>query len=1035
MDGADDNTSELILSTEDCAKEMEESTEQEMRTEDAEQCRSVSDENNDDAMSVQSSSSSSSSSSGSSSSDTEREEDGESSDEGDTCTLPVHHEQQIKPAESDMHLDREPSPPSMSVPSAESSPALSESSHSPVDEAPPCALEDVCLEDEAEPAPDTEQTAAEGIPDECTAEQPESPAEQAASDSAGEQESATEQESLPEQESPTEPTSPAEPLGEETTTDKIEDNTNSLTREEKEPQSPVEAASNSDQVMASPDNGDSLEKTCDSPNPPRKGDVNVISDNNSQKETTDSQEVDMPYVIPSSESNEITEERQPRSVVSDEQDAAVKNIPQYSSECNNQTNSDYQLKNNPLLNNNGNGECLTESDMQESLEAARNLEQALVNDMEKDLEQTEKLDTVPQCDVSVENNKDSESVTKDQPFVQSNEMPEVEGSQPVLSDTSSIFNTPKLTPPKDDLPLERNNINQGGSNTLNTPSNISGSEKFHTIDIDVTQLGLESPTSMGSSEMNNSSVETTPSQTFSDCAQAQNNFCGSNVNSSPGNYMETVNSSTSNPMASPVGSQITSPAGNSQANFNLNNAPPPTGHSGFSLSNQISSPSNQTGNFTLQPIPDPSSTPTQNFSITNASPPVATSQNFNLSANQSPSNATQNFSVPANPSPSNQSGANFSMPNANPSPVAKSNSNFNMPNMSPGTNYTNLPTPSPTNSNGSFSMAASSPNANPQNFVVPQNPTQHSLHPGPQPQQATPVPQVPQHHTAQQAPQVPQVPQHQTQHQQQIPHSATNLQPNLQPGMNNSAIISHSYPLIPVMTSTSTHRLSHCVGQNSCAVGTLGTVPRLPVGYPQQNSSCSLAKLQQLTNGIPGMELLPDNTMTPPPTLTPPPMNPMTPPPSIQRNNMTPPVPNMQSQIPPPPSNHYKQYPRRQSSGMQKNPNVTVNPNMTFTPNVTIQPGTNMIGYNMMNLNAYRMPQQVLNTSYIPNASFIQQPQMNMMGMNMMNMHPQPPNFQQQVPPAQSNNPVYTTYGYINSSMPPQAFNMNVANMNGVMRR
>ena len=87
-----------------------------------------------------------------------------------------------------------------------------------------------------------------------------------------------------------------------------------------------------------------------------------------------------------------------------------------------------------------------------------------------------------------------------------------------------------------------------------------------------------------------------------------------------------------------------------------------------------------------------------------------------------------------------------------------------------------------------------------------------------------------------------------------------------------------------------------------------------------------------------------------------------------------------------------------------------------------------------MNLtNWNRGPQQMLNTGYIPNPSFsIQQPQMNMMGMNMMNMHPQAPNFQQQMPSAQSNN-VYTTYGYNLSGMVPQ---YNLTNMNGhVMRR
>ena len=199
------------------------------------------------------------------------------------------------------------------------------------------------------------------------------------------------------------------------------------------------------------------------------------------------------------------------------------------------------------------------------------------------------------------------------------------------------------------------------------------------------------------------------------------------------------------------------------------------------------------------------------------------------------------------------------------------------------------------------------------------------------------------------------------------------------------------------------------------------------------------------------MELMPESTMTPPPNLTPPPMNPMTPPPSMQRDmshNRTPPIPpNLQSQgAMSVAANHYKQYTQRVGSGtgcsasaasLQKSPNVTVNPNMTFTPNVAIQPGTNVItGYNMMNLNWNRVPQQVLNTGYITNPGFsIQQPQMNMMGMNVMNMHPQAPNFQQQMPAAAQSNNVYTTYGgYSLSGMASQAYNLT--NMNGhVMRR
>ncbi|CAH1795542.1 unnamed protein product, partial [Owenia fusiformis] len=194
--------------------------------------------------------------------------------------------------------------------------------------------------------------------------------------------------------------------------------------------------------------------------------------------------------------------------------------------------------------------------------------------------------------------------------------------------------------------------------------------------------------------------------------------------------------------------------------------------------------------------------------------------------------------------------------------------------------------------------------------------------------------------------------------------------------------------------------------------------------YPANPTSCSLAKLQQLTNGI-NMDLLPENTMTPPPNLTPPPVN-MTPPP-IQRN-MTPPIPNLQPQMNNSPG-AYKQHSRRSSVAMiQKSPNVTVNPNMSFSPNVTLQPGTNVItGYNLgPTLNGYRLQQPALmNTGAY---GYIQQPQIG--HMQMMNTYPQAANFQQQMqmqmqPPQNMNNSMY--YGYINR-FPAQTINMNGVN-------
>ena len=451
-------------------------------------------------------------------------------------------------------------------------------------------------------------------------------------------------------------------------------------------------------------------------------------------------------------------------------------------------------------------------------------------------------------------------------------------------------------------------------------------------------------------------------------------------------------------------------------------------------------------------MPNPSPTQgtpaQQNYSMSSHSPPSGSAPNYTtLQTNQSPSNANTNFSVPPNPSPSNQ-GNNYTIPNPNPSPAANSNTNYNLSNPSPGnTNYTNMPTPSPTNSNGSFTMAVPSPTANQQNFAVPQQPHHTQHHQGPPPQQAGPPP-------PQQAPQQQQQPQQQApQQQQQQPPPPL---PSSVAEMHHQPMMLNSYPPPPMAPHMVTHRLTHPGQTNSCAHSPSSMGPmtaRMPGNFGNQNSSCSLAKIQQLTNSIPPsiqMELMPESTMTPPPNLTPPPMNPMTPPPSMQRDmshNRTPPIPpNLQSQgAMSVAANHYKQYQRvgsgtgrsASAASLQKSPNVTVNPNMTFTPNVAIQPGTNVItGYNMMNLNLNRVPQQVWNTGYITNPGFsIQQPQMNMMGMNVMNMHPQAPNFQQQMPAAAQSNNVYTTYGgYSLSGMASQAYNLT--NMNGhVMRR
>ncbi|XP_067140041.1 histone acetyltransferase KAT6B-like isoform X3 [Centruroides vittatus] len=197
----------------------------------------------------------------------------------------------------------------------------------------------------------------------------------------------------------------------------------------------------------------------------------------------------------------------------------------------------------------------------------------------------------------------------------------------------------------------------------------------------------------------------------------------------------------------------------------------------------------------------------------------------------------------------------------------------------------------------------------------------------------------------------------------------------------------------------------------------------------QVSTSCSLAKLQQLTNGI--MDIVPTsvtcNTMTPPPNLTPPsPQINITPPPQIPRA-IAPALAHLQPQVSLS-SNHphnYNKYSHRYSRQVQRNPNVALNPNLVAAAS-----------YQTLNGMGYRVQQAappgaaMLNTAgYITNTGFINQAQLPaaavQMGMVNVNMHPQA-QYQETVRPQ---NAMYTTYSYhINSGLTPQA-------LNSVMRR
>ncbi|KAL3273212.1 hypothetical protein HHI36_014668 [Cryptolaemus montrouzieri] len=248
---------------------------------------------------------------------------------------------------------------------------------------------------------------------------------------------------------------------------------------------------------------------------------------------------------------------------------------------------------------------------------------------------------------------------------------------------------------------------------------------------------------------------------------------------------------------------------------------------------------------------------------------------------------------------------------------------------------------------------------------------------------------------------------------------------------------SHVHTPGPVPTPTPTATIQGNTGQ----------------GATSGNSSCSLAKLQQLTNGL---EMISPscNTMTPPPTamtLTPPPTHhSMTPPPSHQmiqnqhvRNLSTSPsaLPNLQSQV----IGYHKYYQTNMNSNQlggsvtppigqnlgrsgRNSSNVVQHMQTTssrVSPNVTLNP--NMM-YN--SLNNYRMAAQQAPgtvTGYIANtaAGFISNPQIPMqMGvMNMTQTQYQDPAAIQR---AAQQNPMYT-YGYINGGLMSQ--------LNGTMRR
>lgn len=181
--------------------------------------------------------------------------------------------------------------------------------------------------------------------------------------------------------------------------------------------------------------------------------------------------------------------------------------------------------------------------------------------------------------------------------------------------------------------------------------------------------------------------------------------------------------------------------------------------------------------------------------------------------------------------------------------------------------------------------------------------------------------------------------------------------------------------------------------------------------------SCSLAKLQQLTNGL---DMIPPGhctNMTPPP-----PMN-LTPPPPPTHPTMTPPPPTAHQMLQQSNLNYHKYFPSNMAPSSGRSSRGSSSVQMTssssssrsgVSPNVTINP--NLISQ-YSSFNGYRMPGQqspATVTGYITNtASFINQGQIPVQ-MGVMNMAQSQ---YSQDPATLQQNTMYTTYGYINGNL------------------
>ncbi|XP_022245714.1 histone acetyltransferase KAT6B-like [Limulus polyphemus] len=516
--------------------------------------------------------------------------------------------------------------------------------------------------------------------------------------------------------------------------------------------------------------------------------------------------------------------------------------------------------------------------------------------------------------------------------VEANHTPQPPSSTP--STPSGFVGKHNSTPTPQDL------VNMGVYTPDSSTNSVNSNSGFNSVEIDVTQLGLESPTSISSGEMAQNSVEPPqPAQTpqpFPDCAQLQNSYC-----------------SAAQP---PHGAMAAAVAAIAQAQRQAHL------HSFSCSSSGLTNCSNRIA-------------PPQQNSHTSVSHGHAVSSPV--------SNLVQSNMV------------NVNSPSMNTLLVGQSS-------MCSSPNYMNT-----------VNMAVTGGN------------------PGGSYMVGVPVATMIQHQSPALA-----VAAHSQQFQQQGHH-------NVNIGNQVSVTISGTMQrLTHVNVGLPPSAVSACAVSSTVPAGfhlqppNYSCTPTLnptPAPNPQShaNYSCSLAKLQQLTNGI--MDIGPPHmspscsTMTPSPNLTPPSpqVNITPPPPQMQRG-----ISSLQPQgsIPSNAGHSYGQYSHRyHARQMQRNSSVAIGHNLVAA------------GYQTLNGVGYRMPQgpppgaaAMVNTAgYITNAGFINSSQLQTaavpMGVVNFNMHPQA-QYQESIQASRPQNTMYTAYGYLNGGLTPQA-------LNPVMRR